>query len=54
MTTGMTTGWKAAAKSRRPHTRQRLKRRPPALRISKKRRTAAKNIASSLRAKGLL
>ena len=50
----MTTGWKAARQARRPHTRHKLKRRPPATTISRKRRTAAKNIARALRQKGLL
>ena len=50
----MTTGWRACAEARRPHTRQRLKRRPPTLRTSRKRRTAIKNTHAALRAKGLL
>ena len=50
----MTTGWRAASQARRPHTRQRLKRRPPALKVSRKRLTATKNSHAALRAKGLL
>ena len=50
----MTTGWKAATKSRRPHTKQLLKRHPPSLRISKRRRISSKNVKAALRAKGFL
>lgn len=50
----MTTGWKAARDSRRPHTKQALKSNPPSGRVSRKCRTALKNSHAALRAKGLL
>ena len=50
----MNTGWKAAKKSRRPHSKARLEKHPPSSNISKKRRTSVKDSNSSLRMKGLL
>ena len=50
----MNTGWKAAREARRPHTRRRLKENPPATRINRKRKRAAKDVRSALRMKRLL
>ena len=50
----MNTGWKAARQSRRPHSKQKLRRHPPNTRISRKRRTAAKNSNAALRLRGQL
>ena len=50
----METGWKAARRARRPHTRRKLKERPPTTRAGRKRRRAMKDISSALRMKGLL
>lgn len=50
----MTTGWKAAADSRRAHTKSKLKKKPPSGNISKRRRTSSKDINSAMRLKGLL
>ena len=50
----MTTGWKAAASSRRPHSKAKLKKRPPTLGVSKRRRNSAKDSNSAMRMKGLL
>ena len=50
----MAQGWKAAADSRRPHTKSQLKKHPPTSNISKKRRNRAKDSNSAMRLKGLL
>lgn len=50
----MAQGWKAAADSRRPHTKTKLKRRPPTANISKRRRNSAKDSNAAMRMKGLL
>ena len=50
----MTTGWKAARDSRRPSKKQDLKRRPPSVSVSKRRRNSVKDSNSALRMKGLL
>ena len=50
----MTTGWKSAHDARRPHTRSRLKKRPPSSNISKKRRRSVKDQNSAMKRKGLL
>ena len=50
----MEIGWKAARRGRRPHTRRKLKEKPPKTRAGRKRRRAMKNIISALRMKGLL
>ncbi len=50
----MTTGWRAGRDARRPHTRKLLKRHPPGLRLSRKRRQAVKDAMRALRLKGVL
>ena len=50
----MTTGWKTSSESRRPHSKAKLKRRPPSLNPSKERRTSIADSNRSLRLKGLL
>ena len=50
----METGWKAASRARRPHTRRKLKEKPPTTRIARKRKRAMRDIRSALRMKGLL
>ena len=50
----MNTGWKAAANSRRPHSKLLLKKHPPSSNVSRKRRVSVKDSNSALRLKGLL
>ena len=50
----MTTGWKAASESRRPHSKDKLKKHPSSLNPSKKRRTSVADSNRALRLKGLL
>ena len=48
------TGWRATQNSRRPHSKNELKKHPPTNTVSKKRRTQSKDRNSALRLKGLL
>ena len=50
----MTTGWKAASESRRPHSKAKLKKHPSSLNPSKKKRTSVADSNRALRLKGLL
>ena len=50
----MTTGWRAARRARRPHTRRRLKEKPRTARASRKRRQSVRDSERALRMKGLL
>ena len=50
----MSTGWRAARRSRRPHTRRRMKERPKSGRASRKRRQSVRDSERALRMKGLL
>lgn len=47
-------GWKANKEARRPHSKARLKKRPPRTRVSKRRRTSLQDRNQALRLKGLL
>ena len=50
----MSTGWKAAQRSRRAHTTQKLRSRQRKNRISKARRKSVQDAMRALRMKGLL
>ena len=50
----MTTGWKAARDSRRPHKKQELHKRARQPNVSKRRRTSVKDSNAAMRLKGLL
>jgi hypothetical protein len=51
---GNAAGWRASRESRRPHTRERLKRRARTPGVSRKRRTSVKDRERAMRLKGLL
>ena len=49
----MQTGWRAARKSRRAHTRSELKKHPPTSNVAVRRRRSVKDSNSAMRMKGL-
>lgn len=47
------TGWKAAREARRPHSAQLLRRSPPKLKSSRRRRVQSSNRRAAMRSRGL-